>query len=339
MGINLGALLAPLICGPVGQRVNWRLGFALAGIGMAIGVFTFLRGRKHLGEAGLKPVGTATPEEAAAVRRQLRAGLGLGAGIPLLLGAVHLSGAYEFTLQSLVDGAGVLLILAVIAFFAWVFVVGDWTPQEKKRLAVVAVLFVGSSLFWSAFEQAGSSLNIFADRYTQRDVLGLSIPASVYQSLNAGYIILLAPVFAWLWVRLGDKQPSSPAKFSIGLVLVGLGFVAVTMAAVKGASGAKVSPGWLLVCYFFHTSGELCLSPVGLSAMTKLAPARVAGLMMGVWFMSIAMGNYVGGRLAAFYGDLPISDLFQTTATFAIVAGIILALVARPVARMMGGIR
>ena len=169
--------------------------------------------------------------------------------------------------------------------------------------------------------------------------MGLSIPASVYQSLNAGYIILLAPVFAWLWVRLGNRQPSSPAKFAIGLVLVGLGFVAVMFAALKGVSGAKVSPSWLLLCYLLHTSGELCLSPVGLSAMTKLAPARVAGLMMGVWFMSIAMGNYVGGRLAAFYGDLPISDLFQTTATFAIVAGIILALVARPVARMMGGIR
>lgn len=336
MGINLGAFIAPLVCGPVGQRVNWHLGFALAGIGMAFGVLTFLRGRKHLGGAGLHPVEAASLEESAKIRRQFRRGLAVFFGAPMALLVIHLTGVYELTIPALVDGAGVLLLLLVLVLFAWMFVGGDWTAQERKRLGVIAVLFVASSLFWSAFEQAGSSLNIFADRFTNNQVLGFAYPASLYQAMNPLYIILMAGLFAWLWLRLGDKQPSSPTKFAIGLILVGLGFVVMLVAATRSAGGDKVSPMWLIACYFLHTSGELCLSPVGLSAMTRLAPVRVAGFMMGVWFLSISTGNYVGGRLAAFYGDLPIADLFQTTATFALIAGVLLALVARPVARMMG---
>lgn len=339
MGINLGALLAPLVCGPIGQRIDWHLGFALAGIGMVLGVITFLHGRKRLGEAGLHPAGTTTPEEAMRVRSQLKKGLAVAVGAPALLALVHNTGIYEVTLKMLVDGAGFLLMALVLVLFAWMFLRGDWTPGERKRLGAIAVLFMASALFWSAFEQAGSSLNIFADRFTNNTIAGLSYPASMYQSFNAAYIILLAPVFAWLWIKLGNRQPSSPVKFALGLVLVGLGFVVMMIAAVKASGGGKVSPLWLMACYFFHTAGELCLSPVGLSAMTKLAPARVAGLMMGVWFVSLSTGNYIGGRLAAFYGDLPIGDLFQTTATFAIVAGLALVLIARPVARLMGGIR
>ncbi len=336
MGINLGAFLAPLICGPVGQRIDWHLGFALAGIGMALGVVTFMHGRKHLGGAGLHPVPTASADESAKVQRQFRHGLVYFFGAPLALLAIHFTGLYELTVAGLVDGAGVLLLLLVLALFAWMFFGGQWTAEERKRLGVIAVLFVASSLFWSAFEQAGSSLNIFADRFTNNQFFGFAYPASLYQAMNPLYIILMAGVLAWLWLRLGDRQPSSPAKFSIGLILVGLGFVIVLVAAIRSAGGEKVSPLWLICCYFFHTTGELCLSPVGLSAMTRLAPVRVAGFMMGVWFLSIATGNYVGGRLAAFYGELPIAELFQTTAAFALTAGVLLALVARPVARMMG---
>jgi POT family proton-dependent oligopeptide transporter len=242
----------------------------------------------------------------------LRNGILALVGVPLVLAALHVSGVVTVTLEGLVDGSGFVLLLAVIVLFAWMFLGAEWTAEERKRLGVIAVLFFASSLFWSAFEQAGSSLNIFAARYT---------------------------VFAWLWIRLGPKQPASPAKFSLGLIFVGLGFVVMMMAAMKAGTEGKVSPVWLTGCYALHTIGELCLSPVGLSAFTKLAPARVAGLMMGVWFLSISTGNYLGGRLAAFYGELPIQDLFQTTATFAIVAGLILAVVARPVARMMGSLR
>lgn len=339
MGINLGALLAPLICGPIGTGVNWQLGFGLAGLGMIVGVFTFASGRRHFGEAGLHPVPPSSPEEAARTRTYLRNGILLLAGIPLLLAAVHFSGVFTLTLAGLVDGSGFALLLAVILLFAWMFLGAEWTPEERKRLSVIAVLFFASSLFWSAFEQAGSSLNIFAARFTDNTLFGFSVSATVYQSLNPLYIILLAPVFAWLWIRLGHRQPSSPAKFALALVLVGSGFVVMLLAAIKAGPAGRVSPFWLVGCYVLHTMGELCLSPVGLSAFTKLAPARVAGLMMGVWFLSISTGNYLGGRLAAYYGDLPIQDLFQTTATFAIVAGLIMAVAAKPVARLMGGLR
>jgi len=339
MGINLGALLAPLVCGPLGTGVSWQLGFGLAGLGMVVGVFTFAAGRKHLGEAGLHPVPVSSPEEAGQIRQYLRNGILALVGVPLVLAALHVSGVVTVTLEGLVDGSGFVLLLAVIVLFAWMFLGAEWTAEERKRLGVIAVLFFASSLFWSAFEQAGSSLNIFAARYTDNQLFGMSLSATVYQSLNPIYIIVLAPVFAWLWIRLGPKQPASPAKFSLGLIFVGLGFVVMMMAAMKAGTDGKVSPVWLTGCYALHTIGELCLSPVGLSAFTRLAPARVAGLMMGVWFLSISTGNYLGGRLAAFYGELPIQDLFQTTATFAIVAGLILAVVARPVARMMGSLR
>lgn len=339
MGINLGALLAPLVCGPLGTGVSWQLGFGLAGVGMAAGVLTFAAGRKHLGGAGLLPVAAESAEEEERVKGQLRKGVAALVGLPAVFGLLHVSGLYEVSLQGLVDGAGFVLLLAVILLFAWMFLGAEWTGEERKRLTVIAVLFFASSLFWSAFEQAGSSLNIFAARYTDNRLFGMDLSATVYQSLNPVYIIVLAPVFAWLWIRLGHRQPTSPAKFALGLVLVGSGFVVMMLAAMKAGAAGKVSPLWLVGCYVMHTMGELCLSPVGLSAFTKLAPARVAGLMMGVWFLSISTGNYLGGRLAAFYGELPIEELFRTTAGFAIVAGLILALVAKPVARLMGDLK
>lgn len=339
MGINIGAMIAPLICGYVGQRIDWHLGFALSGLGMALGVLQFLSGRGNLGDAGLHPVTPATPEEGAQWRRQLRTGALAVAVAAAMLATTHFSGLYPLDAKTLVNAASLVLMAIVVALFAWMFLAADWTPQERKRLVVIAVLFFAASLFWSAFEQAGSSLNLFAKRNSDNLLLGFDFPASWYLSLNAFFIVTLAPVFAWLWVRLGDRQPSSPAKFAMGLASVGLGFVITMVAAMKSAGGVKVSPLWLTGTYFCHTVGELLLSPVGLSAFTKLAPVRVAGLMMGVWFLSIATGNFLGGRLAAFYGELPMHDLFRTTALFSIVAGGILALLVKPVARLMGGVK
>jgi POT family proton-dependent oligopeptide transporter len=165
------------------------------------------------------------------------------------------------------------------------------------------------------------------------------VPASWFQSLNSLFIIMLAPVFAWLWIRLGSKDPSSPAKFSLGLLGASLGFAILVIPAMRAMDGALVSPGWLIMTYFFHTSGELLLSPVGLSAMTKLAPARVAGFIMGVWFLSISVGNYLGGRVASLYEALELPALFGVVAAVALVAAIVLAVMTKPVTRMMGGVR
>jgi POT family proton-dependent oligopeptide transporter len=214
-----------------------------------------------------------------------------------------------------------------------------WSAEERRRLYVILVLFLAASLFWSLFEQAGSSLNLFAQQSTDNRILGWEFPASWFQSMNAFFIVALAPVISWIWLRLGDRQPSSPAKFALGLLCAGLGYAVLIPGALAAAGGAKVSPLFLLGTYFFHTVGELCLSPVGLSAMTKLAPARVAGLMMGVWFVSISVGNYLGGRLASLYGELPIPALFTITAAFGIGVALLLALIARPVSRLMGGVR
>ncbi len=254
------------------------------------------------------------------------------------LALLSLSGVIRVTPEGVADIVGVLLIVTVIGVFAWLLSAGDWTPVEKRRFIAIGVLFLASALFWSAFEQAGSTLNLFAERSTDKHLFGYAYPASWFQAINSLFIIVFAPVFAWLWVRLGSREPSSPAKFSWGLVFVGLGFVVMAVAALRSASGVQVSAGWLWLTYFLHTIGELCLSPVGLSAFTKLAPVRVAGLMMGVWFLSTSIGDYIGGRLASFYESWSLPSLFGAVAAFCIVLGLALALFVKPMKKLMGGV-
>jgi POT family proton-dependent oligopeptide transporter len=338
MGINLGAFFAPLACGYVGQRVNWNLGFVLAGVGMTLGLVQYVLGAKHLGEAGLHPVRPESPE---AARRQRR-GLGIAAaslvaliGVPLLL---SLTGSVEITTELVGDAVGMLLIALTVGVFWWLLSSPGWTPRERKRFIAIGLLFLAAAMFWSAYEQAGSTLTRFADHSTDNRVMGHPFPSSWFQSLNSLFVILLAPAFAWLWIRLGRREPSSPAKFALGLVLVGLGFVVVGVGALRGASSVPVSPLWLTATYFLHTCGELCLSPVGLSAMTKLAPARVASLMMGLWFLSDAVGNYIGGRVAAIYDSVPTPSLFATVGGVTIGVGIVLMLLVKPIKGLMGGV-
>lgn len=335
MGINLGAFLSPLACGWLGQRVNWHLGFAVASVGMALGVVQYLMGGRHLGEAGLRPAAPAGET----ARRRLGWGAGAAAALATILLLLDSNGVVDITAAMLSDALGVVLVVVSALFFFWLLFLGDWTPVERKRLAVVGVLFLASSLFWCLFEQAGSTLNLFAQRSTRNSLFGFSFPASWLQSVNALFIITLAPVFARLWIWLGRREPSSPAKFAWGLLCGGLGFAVIALGAVAAADGSRVSVLWLLVVYFLHTSGELCLSPVGLSAMTKLAPARIGGLLMGVWFLSTSVGNYLGGRIASLYEALPLTQLFGIVAVFGIATGLVLALFVKPVVRLMGGVK
>ncbi len=339
MGINLGAFLAPLACGYLGQRVNWHLGFLLAAAGMTLGTLQYWAGGRHLGEAGRHP----TPAESEARQRSLvrrmwtaLAVAAVGVGV---VAALSLSGVIALRAQAISDAFGLALLMAVIAVFVWLLLGGSWTAEERKRLVVVLVLFLASTVFWAVFEQAGSTLNLFAERSTDKQILGFAVPASWFQSLNSLFIILLAPVFAWLWVRLGQREPSSPAKFVLGLVGAGLGFAILIEPSSRAAQGLIVAPWWLLATYFLHTCGELCLSPVGLSAMTKLAPARVGGFLMGVWFLSISAGNYLGGRMAALYEALPLPWLFGAAAGLAFAAAAVLALLRGPIQRLMGGVK
>jgi POT family proton-dependent oligopeptide transporter len=288
MGINLGAFIAPLICGYLGQKINWHWGFAAAGVGMTIGVIQYVAGKRYLSSAMTRQ----TSEKKEEVRQE----------------------------QAQAEA---------------------FTREEWRRLAVIGILFIFSVMFWGAFEQAGSSLNLFADRLTRLTFLGFSFPSSWFQSVQPLFVIAFSPVFAWIWLTLARrrKEPSSPAKFSFGLVFVGLGFLLlVPAAAIAQANSVRVSPMWLVGVYFLHTVGELCLSPVGLSMVTKLAPPRIVGLMMGVWFLSISLGNKVGGYIAGFFDRFPLPQLFGAVAATTIVAGIILATLIRPIRRLMGGV-
>ena len=336
MGINLGAFIAPLVCGYLGQRVNWHIGFATAGIGMIFGLAQYVAGAKYLGEAGLYPAPAASPEAAARLRTRVQ----LVGALLLVILVVVISGLYTgalpITAKQIADAAGYFLLLLVLAFFGWLFLGGDWTPAERRRLFAIGVLFVASAIFWSEFEQAGSTLNLFGDRATRTEVLGWSFPSSYFQSLQPLFIISFAPVFAWLWIRMGRREPSSPAKFGVGLVLVGAGFALLVVAATLSANGVKVAPYWLVVTYLLHTFGELSISPVGLSATTKLAPARVAGLMMGLWFLGISVGNFIGGRLASLYGSMPLPTLFGAIAAVGIGAGIVMFALTPSIKRLMG---
>jgi POT family proton-dependent oligopeptide transporter len=216
---------------------------------------------------------------------------------------------------------------------------GPLTTEDWRRIWAVVVLFVFASLFWGAYEQAGSTLNLFADRYVHLELLGVKLYASWFVSIQAAFVIILSPIFAWLWVKLGARQPSSPAKFALALVFVGIAFVLLIPAGSLAQGGVKVSPLWLVGAYFIQELGELCLSPVGLSLVTKLAPVRFISLVMGIFFLSNAAGNWLAGWSARFISTVPLVTLFAVTAAVTLGAGLVLFLLLRPIRNLMGGVR
>ncbi len=333
MGINLGAFIAPLICGWVGQRVDWRWGFGLAGLGMAAGVVQFIfQSPRYLGDKGAKPPNPASSGTA------LRIGAMTAAFVAALSAVILISGI-ELTPKLIFNAFGIGLLIVTILVFSWLLFAPGFSALERKRSAATLVLFLAACLFWSAFEQAGSSLTLFAERSSKKNLLGFDFPASWFQAVQPIAIIILAPIFAWIWLKLGKYEPSSPAKFAIGLFTAGLGFLLLVPAAQLAGTAGQVSPMWLVGTYVLHTIGELSLSPVGLSAMTKLAPARVAGMMMGVWFMSISIGSYLGAQAASLYESLPVPTLFGYVAGFAFVATVILVILIKPTVRLMSGVK
>src|SRR6058998_3105373 len=216
---------------------------------------------------------------------------------------------------------------------------GPLSSEDWRRIWAVVVLFIFASLFWGAYEQAGSTLTLFADRYVHLELLGIRLYASWFVSVQAAFVILLSPLFAWLWVRLGPRQPSSPAKFALALVLVGLAFVLLIPAGSLAQGGVKVSPLWLIGAYFIQELGELCLSPVGLSLVTKVAPVRLVSVVMGIFFLSNFLGNLLAGWSARFVSTVPLVTLFSVTAAVTLGAGLILFFLLRPIRSLMGGVR
>jgi POT family proton-dependent oligopeptide transporter len=338
MGINVGAVLAPLIVGILGERVGWHWGFGAAGVGMLIGLITYrMRGDETLGPIGMEP--SAPPEE----RQRVRAIALALVGVIFLVVLLVMAGVVHINAVAVAQRMTVIMLSMALLYFAYLFVLAGLTADEKKRVAVIVVLFFFSIVFWAAFEQAPTSLNLFARDFTDRTLFGWEMPTLCLQSANSVFVVLLAPVFAGIWVALGrrGKNPSSPAKFAFGLVFAGVGFFIMVAAAnrvISGGQAVRVSMLWLVVSYLCQTIGELTVSPVGLSSMTKLAPRAFVGQMMGVWFMSLAMGNLIAGLVGGNVDperleQMPV--LFQRTALSLIIASVVLGALVIPIRRMM----
>jgi POT family proton-dependent oligopeptide transporter len=208
-------------------------------------------------------------------------------------------------------------------------------------MGAIVIFFLVAVIFWGAYEQAGSTLNLFADRYTRTELFGFSFPSSWFQSVQPVFVILLAPVFAWIWVGLGRREPSVPAKLAIGVLFMALAFLVLVPAGsgAQSAAGVRVSPWWLIVSYGISELGELCLYPVGLSAVTKLSPPRIVGLMMGVWLLSNAFGNKLAGWAAGFFSTMPLRDLFSQVAIILFVTSAIVFALVKPIKRLMEGVQ
>jgi POT family proton-dependent oligopeptide transporter len=338
MGINLGGFLGPILCGFFGEGMNWHLGFSLAGVGMVAGLIQYRRGLRHLGDAGKLDLGD--PNLVARKSRNFYIAMaGVGAAIVLAALLVR-SGALVLPLTTVAQSLGVVIVALTILYFVYLLVAGGHTSMEKRRLGVIFWLFLLAALFWSGFEQAGSSLNLFADRLTDRVMLGWEMPASWLQSVNSFFIILLAPVFGSVWVWLANRRsnPSIPVKFGLGLLGLAMGFFVIAWGAANATPENPASPTWLVVMYFLHTCGELALSPVGLSSMTKLAPRNRVGQMMGVWFVASALGNLIAGLVAGSLGTLPPGDLFRTVAMITGGVGLFALVMSPAIKRLMGNV-
>ena len=298
MGINIGALLAPLVVGylakgetfksflrSIGQDPNtsWHWGFAAAGVGMVVGLIVYVINRRTLAHVGDKVPSAAK---------------------------IKTDSAPAATLTS-----------------------SDW-----KRIAAIFILFIFTILFWAAYEQKGSSLNLFADRLTSTEIFGSRFPAPYLQSLTPAFVIMLTPVFATLWVKLKDRQPSSPAKFTLGLLFIGSAYLLMIPAAMLTAQG-RVSFWWLVGLYFLEVCGEMCLSPVGLSTVTKLSPAKFVGIMMGLWFFATSLGNKLAGYLAGFFDSnnpWQLTKLYGGIALGLLASALILAVLTPTIKKLMG---
>jgi POT family proton-dependent oligopeptide transporter len=336
MGINAGGFLGPLVCGYLGETVDWHLGFGAAGVGMVLGLIQYSLGGRHLGAAGeLRPEMDVPARRSAATRALVRTIEGI-VGLGLIAAVLQSIGAIRLSLVGFVDWTGLFIVSLAGAYLLYVVLFGGLTAVEKKRVGVIAVCFLAAACFWSGFEQAGSSMNLFADRLTDRIINGWEMPASWLQSVNGVFIILLAPLFSALWLWLGARNPSIPGKMGFGLMFLGVGFAVLAWGSVNATLENPVSPVWLVVTYFFHTVGELCLSPIGLSSITRLSPARYVGQMMGIWFMGAALGNLVAGRVAGLIESLPLPQLFGSVTMFSVGTGLILLLFTKPLKGWIG---
>jgi POT family proton-dependent oligopeptide transporter len=305
---------------------------------MTFGLIQYVWGAKHMGEAGMLKGDAAQPENVQRATTQLIRGIALTVILTATFVALARGGMIGVTLVGFAQTTGVLVLILAAIYFLYIAFFACHDKVERQRIGVIFLLFLGAAMFWSGFEQAGSSMNLFAENHTNRIIGGWEVPTSWLQSVNPIFIITLAPVMGMLWVRLGAYNPSIPVKFGMGLLLLGVGFLVMSWGAQFIEAG-KVSPMWLVTTYFFHTVGELCLSPIGLSSITKLAPERLVSQMMGTWFVGAALGNLIAGLVAGFIEEMPQNQLYLTVALIVAGSGVLFVLLSRPIDRLTHGVK
>ncbi len=337
MGINLGAFLSPLICGTLGEKIGWQYGFGAAGLGMLIGIILFYFRSSTLGENGYPP--GRTGENLKLIAKDWIEVLGYTVvNIVGVVGFLFLWSSISESVQSTV--ISVAIILGVLGL-SWTIFKNTEGKDQWSRVGVILILAFFNIFFWSGFEQAGGTFNLFAADNTDRMMFGWEIPASYFQSINAIAIFAFAPVFSMLWLSLDKvgKNPRTPVKFALGLMLLGLGFVVMGLASAAAGDGEMVSPLWLVSVYVLHTFGELCLSPIGLSMITKLAPPKIVSVMMGLWFAFMALANYLAGVLEnILHTLLPDMHLFTFLTITSFTGGILVLALSPLLNKMMKGI-
>jgi proton-dependent oligopeptide transporter, POT family len=332
LGINLGAFLGMFIVGYLGEKVGWHYGFGAAAFAMLFGVINFKFNAKHLEKVGNAPTQQSSYTYLYVVIAAL-----------VLIGILLVSGILDSV--SLAQYMKYIIVAITIFYFAYIgFMDSSLTVVERKRVGVLFILFIGISIFWSGFEQASTTLTIFADRHTDRSFLGMELPASWLQNANSMFILIFSAPMGALWIYLNRKNlnPSVPIKFGLGLLQMGLGFFVMYLAAQRVLNGTMAGIGWLGLTYMFHTLGELCISPVGLSTYTKLAPKKYYSQLMGLWFVGAALGNLIAGLFAGNFDESNVAampDLFNQVFLIGTVSGLILIVLYKPIKNWMGGIQ
>lgn len=334
MGINAGALIAPLVVGTVGQQYNFHLGFSLAAIGMFLGLIVFIvTKKKSLGLAGTYVANPLTQEE----KKKVFARIGIGALIIVILGAIGITTGL-LTIDRFIFLVSILGIAIPAAYFIMMYRSPKTTETERSRILAYIPLFIAATMFWAIQEQGSIILALYADERTQLNFAGIHLQSSWFQTLNPLFIVIFAPLFAWLWVKLGKRQPSTPKKFSLGLLFAGLSFLVMIVPAYMNGTETLVNPMWLVLSFFLVVIGELCLSPVGLSATTKLAPAAFSAQTMSLWFLTSASAQAINAQIVRLYNPETEIIYFGAIGAASIILGFILYAISKKIHVMMKGV-
>lgn len=338
MGINLGAFAAPFAIGILGEKVNWHLGFGLAAVGMALGAIQFMVGSRHLSAESSKVPNPLSAEEKRGVVVKTLAAVAVIAAFYLL---VAFTDVYRLTLNWALLPITVAGLLIPIAVLVKIKRDKELNTEEQTKMTAFIWFFVAAAIFWMIFDQGASTLSLFGDSHTSRDIFGWEMPNTLFQSLNPGFIMLLAPVFAALWIKMArsNREPSTIVKFSFALVMAGASFFVFLVPMGMATGDTKVTMWWLVLIFLMHTVAELCLSPVGLSLTTKMAPAKYASQMMGVFFLAVTAGDSVTGMLAIAGVDLNGRGMVALEATAAVLAGVSVYMARKKVSALMGDVR